>query len=278
MTVSPALPAVHDRSRHRAVPLRRRSGVSLLVVSAVGALAFVWPFFARPGAVLSQPGGAWLFVVLLPLLLVVVLSEVSEGGMDAKAVALLGVLTAVAAVLRPLSGGVTGFQPMFVVIVIAGRVFGPGFGFTLGATSMLTSALVTGGVGPWLPFQMMAAAWVGWGSGVLPRASGRREVLLVAGYAAGSALAFGILMNLWFWPFLATTGGLSFQPGTSVATNAGHLLTFSLATSLGFDIPRAIGNLVLVLLAGGVLLRALRRVARRAVFEPVALTVSEQGS
>jgi len=272
MTVSPALPAIREQARHRVLPLRRRSGVSLLLVSAVGAIAFGWPFFARPGAVLSQPAGAWLFVVLLPLLLVVVLSEVSEGGLDAKAVALLGVLTAVASVLRPLSGGVTGFQPMFVVIVIAGRVFGPGFGFTLGATSMLTSALVTGGVGPWLPFQMIAAAWVGWGAGVLPRATGRREVLLVAGYAGVASLLFGILMNLWFWPFLAPTGGLSFQAGASVATNAGHLLAFSLATSLGFDLPRAAGNLVLVLIVGALLLRALRRVARRAVFEPVPTT------
>jgi energy-coupling factor transport system substrate-specific component len=36
---------------------------------------------------------------------------------------------------------------------------------------------------------------------------------------------------------------------------------------LGFDIPRAIGNLVLVLAVGGPVLRALRRSARRAAFE-----------
>ena len=34
---------------------------------------------------------------------------------------------------------------------------GPGFGFALGATTLMSSALITGGVGPWLPFQMIAA-------------------------------------------------------------------------------------------------------------------------
>ena len=138
----------------------------------VGLLAFAWPLFVDPGTWLAEsPDGPWLFALLVPLLLAVVVAEVSDGGIDAKTVAMLGVLTAVAAALRPLSGGVTGFQPMFVVLIVGGRVFGPGFGFLLGATSMLASALITGGVGPWLPFQMIAAAWVGLGAGLLPRLS-----------------------------------------------------------------------------------------------------------
>ena len=34
----------------------------------------------------------WIFLVMLPLLLLVVAAEIADGGMDAKAVALLGVL------------------------------------------------------------------------------------------------------------------------------------------------------------------------------------------
>ena len=251
----------------RAVRLGRRSSVVIALVSAIGVLAFGWPFLVDDGALLAeQPDGAWLFVLLLPMLLAVVLAEVADGAMDAKAVALLGVLSALAAVLRPLSGGVTGFQPMFVVIVLAGRAFGPGFGFTLGATSTLASALVTGGVGPWLPFQMFAAAWLGLGAGLLPRAAGRREVALVAAYAGLGGLAFGVLLNLWFWPFIATGGDLGFVAGAPLADNAGRLLAYTLATSLGFDLPRAVGNVVLVLLLGAPVLRTLRRTARRAAF------------
>jgi energy-coupling factor transport system substrate-specific component len=39
------------------------------------------------------------------------------------------------------------------------------------------------------------------------------------------------------------------------------------ATSLGFDVPRAIGNFVLLLLVGRPVLAALRRAARKAAFD-----------
>lgn len=250
--------------------LTRRSATSIALVSLVGVLAFGWPLVVEPGTWLADsPDGPWLFAVIVPLLLAVVVAEISDGGIDAKTIALLGVLTAVAAALRPLSGGVTGFQPMFVVLVIGGRVFGPGFGFLLGATSMLTSALLTGGVGPWLPFQVLGAAWIGLGAGLLPRASGRREVALLAGYGAASALAFGVLMNLWFWPFIVTDGSIAFVAGAPLTENLGRLLAFTVATSWGFDIPRAVGNAVLIALLGAPALRVLRRVHRVAAFDAV---------
>jgi energy-coupling factor transport system substrate-specific component len=252
-------------SAHRLTP---RSATAIAIVSLIGLLAFGWPLLVQPGTWLAEsPDGPWFFALLVPLLLAVVLAELSEGGIDAKSIALLGVLTAVAAALRPLSGGVTGFQPMFVVLVIGGRVFGPGFGFLLGATSMLTSALLTGGVGPWLPFQMLGAAWIGLGAGLLPRAGGRREVALLAAYGALTALAFGVLLNLWFWPFVVADGSIAFVAGAPVTENLGRLLAFTVATSWGFDIPRAAGNAVLIALLGAPALRVLRRVHRVAAFD-----------
>ena len=35
--------------------------------------------------------------------------------------------------------------------------------------------LVTGGVGPWLPFQMLGASWVAMGAGLLPRDPRKKE-------------------------------------------------------------------------------------------------------
>jgi len=254
-----------------------RSAVAIGLSSLVGLLAFAWPLFVDSGTWLADsPDGPWFFALLVPLLLAVVVAEMSEGGIDAKTVALLGVLTAVAAALRPLSGGVTGFQPMFVVLIIGGRVFGPGFGFLLGATSMLASALITGGVGPWLPFQMIAAAWVGLGAGLLPRCRGRREVVLLAGYGAASALAFGLLMNLWFWPFITTEGSIAFVAGDPITQNLGRLLAFTLATSWGFDIPRAVGNALLIAALGAPALRTLRRAHRVAAFGAVPTFTTPQ--
>ncbi len=209
-----------------------------------------------------------LFALLLPLLLGVLLAEIADGGLDAKAVALLGVLAAAGAALRPLGGGITGFSPVFLLIILGGRVFGRGFGFLLGAITLFASALLTGGVGPWLPFQMLGAAWVGFGAGCLPPAHGRREVVLVATYGAFAGIAYGFLLNLWFWPFTGgLASGLDFVAGDPLSANLGRFLAFCLATSLGFDLARALGTFLLVLVVGGPLLRTLRRASRRAAFE-----------
>ena len=126
----------------------------------------------------------FLFMAILPLLVGVVAAQFAEGGMDAKALAILGVLSAVNAAIRPaLSAGTAGIESVFFLLILAGRVFGPGFGFLLGCTSLFTSALLTAGIGPWLPFQMITSGWIGLGAGLLPPLiRGRREIVMLAGY------------------------------------------------------------------------------------------------
>ena len=247
-----------------------RSRLALATTTVVGILGFGWPFLA-PGIAASHTADApWLFVVLVGLLVATVFAEVADGGMDAKAVAVLGVLAGVGAVLRPLSGGATGFTFVFLLVLLGGRALGRGFGFVLGALTLLASALVTAGVGPWVPFQMLAAGWMGYGAGCLPRAGGRVEVALLAAYGAVAGLLFGLLLNLSFWPFARYyPAQIAFLPHADAATNLLHWFRFDLTTSLGFDVPRAIGNAVLVLLFGRPVLVALARLARRANFEPV---------
>jgi energy-coupling factor transport system substrate-specific component len=210
---------------------------------------------------------------MLPLLLLVVAAEIADGGMDAKAVALLGVLGGICAVLRPITGGVTGVQLMFFLLIPAGRVLGPGFGFVLGNVAMFASAALTGGGGPWLPFQMLAAGWVGMFAGCLPRARGRVELWLLAGYGLLSGVAYGFVLNLWFWPFGTTGTGagaaVSFVPHAPLVENLRRWLAFSVTSSLGFDIPRGLATAVALLLVGRPVLLALRRAARRAAFDAV---------
>jgi energy-coupling factor transport system substrate-specific component len=241
----------------------------LAVASALGLVAFTWPLFVDPvgSENLAHSGDApWIFLVLLPLLFAVIVAELAEGALDAKAVALLGVLAACGAALR-LPGGVTGFEPMFFLFIPAGRVFGRGFGFVLGAVTMFASALITGGVGPWLPFQMFGAAWVGFFAGCLPPARGRAELVLLATYGFVAGLVYGLLLNMWFWPYGVSAGSdLSFVPGAGLAENLRRFWAFHLATSLGWDLPRAVMNAVLVLALGAPVLAALRRIARRAAF------------
>jgi len=254
------------------IPLRARSAVLLVAVSVLGLFAFAWPLVLAPGDgatvdAAHATDAPWVFVLLLPLLMAVVLAELAAGRIDAKAVALLGVLVAVGAALRLPSTGVAGVELVFFLLLPAGRVFGRGFGFVLGALTLFASALVTGGVGPWLPFQMFAAGWVGFGAGCLPPATGRREIALLAAYGVAAGLAYGLVMNLWFWPFGAgADSALSYLPGAGLAENLQRFWVFHLTTSLGWDLPRAATNALLVIVFGPAVLAAFRRVARRSAF------------
>ncbi|HRN29748.1 MAG TPA: ECF transporter S component, partial [Terrimesophilobacter sp.] len=187
---------------------------------------------------------------------------------DAKTMTMLGLLAAVGAVLRPLSAGTAGVEFVFLFIIFGGRVFGAGFGFALGSVTLFASALLTGGFGPWLPFQMLAASWMGMIAGSMPsRLRGRAELVILAVVAAVCGFLFGQLMNLSFWPFVVGAGtGLSFEPGAPILENLHRFVLFSLATSLGWDLVRTLVLAIGVALLGKPVLAALRRTARRASF------------
>jgi energy-coupling factor transport system substrate-specific component len=255
--------------------LARTSSAALLAVtSALGLLMFCWPLVASVLPRSSAQSAPWLLVVLLPVLLVLLLVQLTGGELDPRTLALLGVLSAVNAALRLLSAGTGGIELVFFLLVLAGYVLGPTFGFLLGTVSLLASALVTAGVGPWLPFQMMAAGWVGLGAGLLGRAIGDRvrprgagELAALAVYAALAAYVFGALMNLWSWPF--TVGGdtsVSYVPGGELTENLRRFAVFTLTTSTPtWDTVRAVTNVVAVLLLGRPVLGTLRRAQRRGV-------------
>jgi len=258
--------------RARAVRLGPRAVAALVLISAIGVAAFGWPLLAGPDSGLAHAQDApWLFAALLPLLVGVVVAMIADAGLDAKAVAMLGVLAAVGAALRPLGAGTAGLEPMFFLMVLSGRVLGPGFGFVLGSVTMFASALLTGGVGPWMPFQMLAMGWFAMGAGLLPgpdRLRGRAELLMLAGYGAVASFAYGTVMNLYGWTIVPGLGsGISFRPGDALGDNLVRFLAYCTATSLGWDLGRAVLTVVLTLTVGTALLKALRRATRRAAFE-----------
>jgi energy-coupling factor transport system substrate-specific component len=260
----------------RAVRVTLRPALVLGTATVLGLAMFCWPLFAHPAPseAAHTADAPFVFMATLPVLILVVLAELSRGGIDAKALALLGVLSAVNAGLRPLGAGTGGIELVFFLLVLAGRVFGPGFGFVLGSTSLFTSALLTAGVGPWLPFQMLASSLIGLGAGLLPRRPrGKPEIALLVAYGVFAAYFFGLLMSLWSWPFLAgtsagATAGLGFVPGAPLADNLHRFAVFTVLTStLGWDTGRAVTNAVAIVLLGPAVLAVLRRAARRAAFD-----------
>jgi energy-coupling factor transport system substrate-specific component len=247
------------------VKFSSRNTLVLAIASLFSIAGFIWPFFYSGQ---ELPRTQLFFWIAILAATVLVIFEVSSSGLDAKSVALLGVLAALISALRPLGAGAVGIEPMWFVLILSARVFGASFGFLLGIISMFASALLTGGLGPWLGYQMFAAAWIGMAAGLLPkRVSGKSEIAMLLAFGALAAGVFGILMDLQFWPWaLGSNTQLSYLPGGTIAENLSRFITFHFASAMAWDIPRAIFTCVLIAFTGPSVLSALRRTYTRAAF------------
>lgn len=259
--------------------------LSILIYSLttlLGVAAFLYPFWlpalARAAnADQAHSGDAALMLTLLVALCVaVVLLEAQSQTVSAKSIALLGILVAMNSVLRFAEvaiPGPGGFSPVFLLIFCGGYVFGGRMGFLIGALTALVSALITGGVGPWLPYQMFALGWAGMSAplcrpvaALLQRMGVRpawAEVGALAVFGALWGLLFGAIMNIWFWPFIVGSAQGHWEPGIGLAATLRRYAVFYLITSFAWDLLRAAGNVLLVLLLGAPVLRTLRRFHQR---------------
>jgi energy-coupling factor transport system substrate-specific component len=184
---------------------------------------------------------------------------------DSKKLALLGTLAALNSVVRLLGAGVAGIETAFALIIIAGYVLGARFGLALGALSITTSAFMSGGVGPWLPFQIAAAAVVGFGAGLLPKSTKLKlQKLAMSLYAVFAAYLYGALMTLWTWPLIAGNTVLGFKAGDGPLTNLLRFLNYELVSGgLLWDTGRAITTVTLIALTASTLTTTLERAATR---------------
>jgi energy-coupling factor transport system substrate-specific component len=248
---------------------RAASPAIYLLGSLLGALAFLFPFLDP----LHAGQAPLLTAAVVALALLALVLEVQGRALSARTVATLGVLVAIASVLRFVEvaiPGPGGFTPMFAPLILGSYVFGARFGFLFGALTLLVSALITGGVGPWLPYQMFAAGWMGLsagGLGQLARATlarhRRLELVALSTFAFGWGFLYGAIMNLYAWPFAAGPAELYWSPGIGPGETAARYAAFYLATSFWWDVAAAFGNLLLVLALAPALIRAFARFERR---------------
>ncbi|NUP59422.1 MAG: ATP-binding cassette domain-containing protein, partial [Pseudarthrobacter sp.] len=246
--------------------IRMPRAAELAVLAAANLLAlaaFCWPLLA---AALPQDAAAatpYAALAIAPLAAVAVVLSLDGSVRSAHTVALLGVLAAIGSAVRVASTGVGGVEAVFILLILAGRAFGARFGLLLGTATIAVSSALWGGIGPWTPFQIFACAWVGAGAGLLPRrVRGTAELWMLCVYGALASYAFGLLLNLWFWPFAVGVGtGISYVPGAPLAANLGSFLLYSLLTSTaGWDTLRAVTTVIGISLVGRAILAALRRV------------------
>lgn len=262
-SLAPSLP--------RSIPRPSFPTIILGLASLLGLVAFLSPFFGNPqqraSMGLAHGNDSLLMLSMLSILaLASVVASIQSGQMSSKTLAVLGALAAVGAVLRFLPGP-AGFSALFFLPILAGYAFGAQFGFLSGLTTLLASAFLTGGVGPWLPYQMFAAGWIGAAAGLLPhpKTNSRRELLLLAATGLLLGLLYGVVMNLWFWPFVfqPAQSEMYWEPGAGIRDALKSYSLFYLTTSFVWDLWRGIGNAALILLFGAPVLRLLRRYERR---------------
>jgi energy-coupling factor transport system substrate-specific component len=245
------------------------------LVSLCGIALFAWPFLGT-GLPASTPAWTLTFACVVGLFLV----EAGMRQLDSRAVALLASIAAIDTALRlAVIEGIGGFSPIYFLVLCAGYVFGPSFGFLAGALSILVSALAGGGMGPWVPYQVFAVGWVGVAAGLAggwsrgSRVPTWRDVLALAAVGGVMGWVVGALLDITDWiPVYRGNPTLGWLPGMDAATSLVHFGRFYLLTSLAYDTFRAVGNVLMVLLLGAPVLAALTRLRVRLSFEVVGST------
>jgi energy-coupling factor transport system substrate-specific component len=259
----------------------RAEDAVLLGVTVAGLALFLAPLFL--GSRFPQP--VLLFSALVAVSALIALAvALQTQRLSTRLLAILAALVAIDATLRlVIVIGLLGFSPIFFLVIAGGFVMGPSFGFASGALTLLLSAVLTAGLGPWLPYQMLAAGWVGMGAGYVGRISGHRPspktIAVLSLYGCAAGFAYGILLDLWDWPLLVAAGSspLGWASGVGLVPLARRFGGFYLASSLVYDSFRALGNLLLIAVLGTAVIAALERFRRRfLVVWTVGQPVSEQ--
>jgi energy-coupling factor transport system substrate-specific component len=249
----------------------RADDLALALVGIAGLVIFVAPLLS--GSALAQNEVLFTALVACAALAVMALA-LQTHRLSTRLLAVLAALVAIDATLRlVIVVGLLGFSPIFFLIIAGGYVMGPSFGFALGSLTLLLSAVLTAGFGPWLPYQMLASGWVGMGAGYIGRFSTPsltlptrgREMMALAVYGCAAGFAYGVLLDVWEWPFLLGSGSspISWTPHLPLPDLVRRFAAFYLTTSLVYDAFRAAGNVLLLAVLGAPVIAALRRFRRR---------------
>ena len=259
----------------------------LATVSLAGLALFVWPFLG-----LGLPAEVPALAITLGAVVALALMELGARRLDSGRLALLAALAAIDAAMRlALVTGIGGFSPIFFLVLVAGYEFGASYWFLVVCFSLLVSAVVTGGIGPWLPYETFAVGWMGASSGLVCSAvvrirarrsrpaddrppiswlPDRLDLAALVGVAVVTGFAYGALTDIWGWvAFYRGVENIGWVPELSLGETLARFGRYYLLTSLGWDAFRAVGDSIAVLALGTPVLMALGRLRARLGFEIV---------
>ncbi len=240
-----------------------RSRVALLVLGLLGAAWLGWPIwssFTAPGRDALEAETPFLLAAVLGLMGVLATAIWFDAGRRAAIFGPILLVAGVDVVFRlALSPGGAGIEPVYALPLLAGAALGAPAGFLTGAIAALSSSVALGLVDSPLVGQILV--WGLWGAvgGLLRGLRPIAASLTAAVVALPLGLITGLALNITGWTGErdATTGG--FLPGLPPLEALQRLIDYTLATSLAFDLTRAVVNTLIVLVMGLPILRALRQ-------------------
>lgn len=239
-----------------------RSHLALLVLGILGVGWLGWPIwssFTAPGRDALQAETPFLLAAVMGLLALLATSMWLDAGRRAAVFGPVVLVALADVVVRlVLSPGGSGIEPVYALPLLAGAALGAPAGFLTGSLAALASSVALGLVDTPLVGQILV--WGLWGAagGLLRALRPSIAWLLAAAACLPLGLLTGLALNITGWTGErdAPTGG--FLPGLPPLEALQRLVDYTLATSLAFDMTRAVVNAVLVLIIGLPVLRALR--------------------
>ena len=239
---------------------QRALNLGFALVSIAALMSFAWPLLLPATSALES---GYLAIIASFALSFMAAWIFDRSVFAVNYLALLGSLAALGAATRIATSGVGGFELVFLIVILGGAALGPSFGFQLGALTVVLSSLFFGGLGPWTPFQLFAVGWVGLFAGFVGRLNFTpgKKVVGLAGYAVLASYLFGLVMNLWFWPFsVGLESSIAYSPTAGLSQNLANFLFYTLTTStLSWDSVRAVVLAIGILALGKPTLRVLSR-------------------
>lgn len=151
---------------------------------------------------------------------------------NAKSIAIIGLLSSLAAVSRFFFSSIPSVQPSSFIIIMTGIVFGGSFGGLTGALCAVVSNILLG-QGPWTLFQIVCWGLMGLTADWFSKLTNRNIIALsIFGFIWG--MVFGWIMNIWY-----AIGDLNWVTYISACI-----------ASLNFDLAHALTNMLLITLFG----------------------------
>lgn len=153
-----------------------------------------------------------------------------------KEISLIATMAGLAGVSRVPFAAIPNVQPTTFLVIISGYVFGPSFGFMVGAIATLISNSFLG-QGPWTPWQMISWGLAGFSAGILKKFVKYPFRITISIFAFCWGFIFDYIMNLWHWLFFVYPLNLTSFIATYIA-------------SFYFDLMHALGNFAFAYLLG----------------------------